>query len=149
MREDWIPDTPELLGDYLRALYRERKRSKSKNKSLGTRRKSLYLDERKQIFSKTEGKCHICGGAIDGKWEADHVLAHSGGGLNSVNNYLPAHRLCNNYRWDYIPEEFHEIMRLGVWLRTQIQNETKIGMEAAEKFIKYEKQRIIRRRTKS
>lgn len=122
MREDWIPKTPELLGDYLRNLYQQRKRNKTQIKQLKTRRWSLNLEERNQILTKTDGNCHICGGVIDGKWEADHVLAHSGGGLNSVDNYLPAHKLCNNYRWDYIPEEFHEILRLGVWLKTQIQN---------------------------
>jgi len=90
----------------------------------------------------------VCGGPIDGYWEADHVLAHSGGGDNSVDNYLPAHRTCNNYRWDYLPEEFQEILRLGVWLRTQIEKQTVIGQSAGEAFIRYEKSRIARRGSK-
>jgi hypothetical protein len=56
--------------------------------------------------------------------------------------------MCNNYRWDYLPEEFQEILKLGVWLRTQIENKKKIGLDTADKFIKYEHQRISRRKNK-
>ncbi|MDZ7654258.1 MAG: HNH endonuclease signature motif containing protein [Burkholderiaceae bacterium] len=70
------------------------------------------------MLAKTAGRCHVCGGPIEGlNWHADHVLAHSGGGAHSVDNYLAAHPICNNYRWDYLDEEFREILRLGVWLR--------------------------------
>jgi hypothetical protein len=43
---------------------------------------------------------------IPADWQADHVLAHGRGGEASCENYLPAHKLCNTYRWDYLPEEF-------------------------------------------
>lgn len=71
--------------------------------------------------AKTGGPCHICGGLIDGRWQADHVLAYSGGGGHAADNYLPAHELCSIYRWDYLAEEFQEILKLGVWARTQIE----------------------------
>jgi hypothetical protein len=82
----------------------------------------------------------------DDRWHADHVLAHSGGGTHSVDNYLPAHPTCNNYRWDYQADEFQEILRLGVWLRTQVEHRTSIGSEAAHAFAVYERQRLRRRR---
>ena len=90
----------------------------------------------------------MCGGLIDGYWEADHVLAHSSGGDNSVDNYLPAHRTCNNYRWDYLPEKFQEILRLGVWLRTQIEKQTLLGQTAGDSYARYEKSRLARRGSK-
>ena len=148
MRDDWIPETSIIYSDYLQDLNNKRRRNKSANKKRKSKRRGLSKIERQQVLKKTDGKCHICGGDIETYWEADHVLAHSGGGSNDVNNYLPAHRLCNNYRWDYLPEEFHEILRLGVWLRTQIQSKTTVGMQAAGKFIKYENQRISRRKNK-
>jgi hypothetical protein len=37
----------------------------------------------------------------------------------SITN-LPAHSTCNNYRWDYLPEEFQYILKLGVWASTQM-----------------------------
>jgi hypothetical protein len=53
--------------------------------------------------------------------------------------------MCNNYRWDYLAEEFQEILRLGVWLKTRIERKTEVGKNAADKFIKSEKRRIGRR----
>lgn len=122
MREDWIPNSSEELAEYLRSLRQKREALKKKTKSGRPRRKRLSENEREAVLIKTNRRCHICGGLIDGDaWEADHVLAQSAGGPHSVDNYLPAHRICNNCRWDYLSDEFQEILRLGVWLRTQIQ----------------------------
>jgi len=148
MRDDWIPETSLIYSDYLQDLNNKRGQNKSANKKVKSKRRSLPMAERKLILKKTGGKCHICGGEIENYWEADHVLAHSGGGSNEGDNYLPSHRLCNNYRWDYLPEEFQEILKLGVWLRTQIQSKTKVGLYSADKFLKYEHQRISRRKNK-
>lgn len=83
---------------------------------------------------------------IDGKsWEADHVLALSAGGVRSADNYLPAHSICNNYRWHYDAEEFQWILKLGVWIRTQIEKRTLVGMAAAAGFVVYERRRASRR----
>jgi hypothetical protein len=61
-----------------------------------------------------------------------------------VDNYLPAHAVCNNYRWDYTPDEYQLILKLGVWLKGEILRETRIGKDAAEKFVK--KQAAVARR---
>lgn len=82
----------------------------------------------------------------DGLWQADHVLAFSAGGADSADNYLPGPSLCNNYGWDYLPEEFQEILRLGVWLRTQIETQTSIGSQAGVAFVRSEELRLSRRR---
>ena len=66
----------------------------------------LTTTERLAINNETDGRCHICAGLVGENWQADHVLCHSDGGLHSVENYLASHALCNNYRWDYSPEEF-------------------------------------------
>lgn len=145
-RDHQVPETPEAFAEYLRELRREREDRKVTEKSLRKKRKALTRAERDQIYRKTGGRCHICGGKIEGQWEADHVLAHSGGGEAEIDNYLPAHRVCNNYRWDYLPEEFEEILRLGVWLRTQIERSGGVGKVAAEQFIRYEQGRIERRK---
>jgi 5-methylcytosine-specific restriction endonuclease McrA len=109
-------------------------------------RQSLSRQERERILAKTARRCHICGGKIDGPWHADHVFAHSAGGQHAVDNYLPAHSLCNNYRWDYTSKEFQEILKLGVWARTQIIRQTGIGRELGEKYLAYERRRISRRK---
>jgi hypothetical protein len=76
-------------------------------------------------------------------------LAHSAGGEHATDNYLPAHATCNHYRWDYRPEEFQIILKLGVWARTQVERGTTIGRAIAEQFIRYEKSRIRRRENAS
>ena len=116
-----------------------------------TRPRGPTSAERCAILLKADGRCHMCGGSIESgeRWEADHVLAHSAGGRPSVDNYPPAHRLCNNYRWDYAPEEFQLILKLGVWIRTQIERGSAVGLEAAQAFENHEKARIARRRKRA
>ena len=131
----------------LAALHKARKESTSMERTKNRKRQRLSAQERQHVLSKTDSRCHICGGLIDGEWDADHVLSHSKGGEHSVDNYLPAHKTCNNYRWHYLAEEFQEIMKLGVWVRTQIERNTNIGRQAAEKFVRYEMQKEARRKT--
>lgn len=132
----------------LRAL-----REKRREQKLALRdqvvRKSLSRSERQDIFAKTAGRCHICGGIIEGDWEADHVFSHSLGGQHEAANYLPAHPICNNYRWFYGTEEFQWILKLGVWLRTHIEKETALGRLAANAFCTYDSIRAGRRRKKT
>jgi hypothetical protein len=115
------------------------------------RRQSLSKNQRYLILSKTGGRCHICGGKIKKgeKWQADHVLAHAHGGEHSLENYLAAHAICNNYRWHYGPEEFQWIMKLGVWLRTLIERRDELAMGLADRFVKYERHRINRQKGNS
>ncbi len=108
-------------------------------------RKPLSRSDRDEIFKKTDGRCHICGGLIEGTWDADHVFSHSLGGQHDANNYLPAHEICDNYRWFYGAEEFQWILKLGVWIRTQIEKETVLGRLAAKAFCTYDRNRAGRR----
>ena len=121
-------------------------RKKRHRESRGIPRGLLTKGQRQQILASTGGRCHICGGIISLKWQADHVLAHSSGGRHSLENYLPAHSLCNNYRWDYSTEEFQWILKLGVWARTQIERETPLGLQIRDRFFNYERNRLKRRR---
>jgi hypothetical protein len=133
----------------LRAHFVELRAKRREGKLSAGRRPRLALsaEERVQVLEKTDRRCHICGGAIgDEKWHADHVIAHSAGGAHRVDNYLPAHSLCNNYRWDYLPEEFQSIMKLGVWARTQIERGTSLGDDIANAFLAHEVKRTKRRK---
>jgi hypothetical protein len=146
MRDDWTPTSGEQYANFLIELRGRRRQIKESLKNEKAPRVRLTQTQREEILNKTGKKCHICGGTITDRWEADHVLSHSKGGGHSVDNYLAAHPTCNNYRWDYMPEEFQEIMKLGIWMRTQIERNTKIGATAAEKFVRYEANRISRRK---
>jgi 5-methylcytosine-specific restriction endonuclease McrA len=138
--------SPELFADLLHELRGLRRQRKQSLKIENRARQSLSAAERNAIFTKTGGRCHVCGGTIHGAWQADHVFPHSSGGDHAADNYLPAHPLCNNYRWDYTAEEFQYILKLGVWLRTQIERKTPLGLRVAQSFLAYEAVRESRRK---
>ena len=138
----------------LPAVFRLQKRFKKLHRICKTRHQSqrvegnarigrLLADDRQKILSATNGRCHIGGGAIDGRWQADHVLAHAGGGRHALDNYLPAHQLCNNYRWDYDAEEFQWILKIGVWAKSQMEHASKdsLGRKMLETFFAYDQKR--------
>lgn len=107
--------------------------------------RSSQKQSAEKCWGKTDGRCHICGGDIGtSDWQADHILAHAAGGKHSVDNYLAAHAICNNYRWNYGAKEFQWILKLGVWMRTQIENGTPVGQTAGQKFCKHESGRSLR-----
>ena len=142
-------NTAEGFADLLRSLHASRSQRQQASRATKRTRQMLSAAERQRIFAKTAGRCHICGGAIEGEWQADHVLAHSGGGEHIADNYLPAHALCNNYRWDYSSEEFQHILKLGVWIRTQIERKSPIGRAVASAYLAYDAGRAKRRRPSS
>ena len=122
------------------------KRRLGKRNCIRRPRASLIAAERLRVLAKTSGRCHICDGKVEGEdWQADHIMAHSAGGTHDVDNYLPAHATCNNYRWDYLPEEFRYILKLGVWARTQIERGTTVGNDVASAFAGHEARRVKRR----
>lgn len=141
-----VAHTPIELANKLLDLKNKNRSTKEESKKNKLVRHILNSQERKEILQKTDGHCHICGGVITGKWAADHILAHSRGGVHKIDNYLPAHSLCNSYRWDYLEEEFQIIMKLGIWSKKQIRDKTDLGLTIAEGFIKYEKSRLKRRK---
>jgi hypothetical protein len=143
MDEPTLPASIEELISQLTTLQLDRNQRHSNER---ISRRSLSKSDRARVLEKTTKRCHICGGPIDLRWQADHVLAHSNGGQHSVENFLPAHNLCNNYRWDYSQEEFQWILKLGVWVRTQIVKRTLLGRQLAEHFFAYEVRRQARRR---
>jgi hypothetical protein len=144
-----IPVSSNKFAEYLRKLRQKRLSIQHLQKGLKKKRHPLAKADRKIILEKTNGRCHICGGRVGERWQADHVLAHSAGGAHSAANYLPAHPTCNNYRWNYLPEEFELILKLGVWIRTQIEKETKVGKECGNAFLAYERNREKRKERNS
>jgi hypothetical protein len=130
MKENSLPKSFEEMIGYLRSLHAARRETIASRKALlgAARRPSPTSRERGEIFAKTGGRCHLCGGdSGGGKLVADHVFAHAAGGEHAIHNYLAAHGLCNRYRWHYSPEELQLILKLGVWARKQMEDGTPIG----------------------
>jgi len=150
MQADQVFTDVSAFAVALRELHAHRRGRVVSGHSERARRAVLTKADRGKVLGKTGGRCHICGGTIDpDDWQADHVLAHSTGGAHSVDNYLSAHSICNNYRWHYDAEEFQWILKLGVWLRTQIERGTTTGQEVGQKFCEHEQRRAARRKPSS
>jgi predicted restriction endonuclease len=143
-----IFQSADNFSSHLHQLREKRRKHKREVDLAKQRRGALSPSQRRIILAKTDGRCHICGGMIEENepWDADHVLAHAQGGTHSIDNYLPAHSLCNNYRWFYSAEEFQWILKLGVWFRTQIIRRNVLALDLAQRFVQYEIGRNKRRK---
>jgi hypothetical protein len=146
MDEPSLPANPELLAERLRHLRNERREGHTRRRAAPMRRQALSAKDRAIVLAKTASRCHVCGGKVVARWQADHVLAHAGGGQHAVDNYLPAHALCNNYRWDYNSEEFQWILKIGVWARRQMETRSGFGAALLRAFFDYDRRREARRR---
>ena len=136
-------DNPEFFKKEINKLKKERE----KNKLSSRETYSLTKKERYSILDKTDGKCHVCGKDVDkDKFEADHIKPHSSGGKNNIENFLATCKTCNNYRWHYSPEEIQWILKIGIWAKTKIGQNDKLGSMIADSFVKKEIKRESRRK---
>jgi 5-methylcytosine-specific restriction endonuclease McrA len=110
------------------------------------KRSSPSKRDRKLIYEKTGGLCHICGGKLDRKWAADHVMPAATGGANTIDNFLPACYSCNRLKWHRAPEVIRLIMQLGIYARKEIQRDTLLGRQIDKLFQKRGKRNLFRRK---
>jgi 5-methylcytosine-specific restriction endonuclease McrA len=130
--------TASKLSNHLKELHEQRRLSKLPS----SRKGRLTPAQKEAILLKTDSRCHICGCDLESEnFQADHVKSHISGGTSAVENYLPSCKTCNNYRWHYLPEEIQWVLKFGVFAKTQIENETKLGSSFAEAFLKKEARR--------
>lgn len=61
------------------------------------------------------------------RWQADHVIPHILGGQATLDNYLPICKECNRLRWFHSPDVIRLIMRLGIYAKNEIRNQTGLG----------------------
>jgi hypothetical protein len=110
----------------LRLLHAERRNQILAGHKGRVLRAMLTKKERGEILGKTDARCHVCGGIINGDdWQADHVLARRRWWQTFSRQLFSSSSICNNYRWHYGPEEFQWILKLG------FENGKPIGREKA------------------
>ncbi len=61
---------------------------------------------------------------------------------------LTRHATCNNYRWDYLPEEFQWTLKIGVWARLVMEKQDGLGQAMTRGFAAHERTREQRQRRK-
>lgn len=113
------------------------------------RRGTLTTGQRRKIWEKTAGTCHVCGGPSGPRWQADHVIPHERGGTHAWENYLPICCECNRLRWSYSPEVLRMILQFGVLAKQEIRHDTKLGRLLLKRAMQIERRRSTRRSAKS
>ncbi len=103
--------------------------ARPKKSIVAATRARLSDEDRERIAQKTARTCHVCGGALGAKWQADHVVPHTLGGKATLDNYLPICKECNRLRWFYSPDVIRLIMRLGTYAKNEIRHGTTLGEE--------------------
>lgn len=70
-------------------------------------RKKYSKEERKMIYDKVGGCCKLCGqGLLLEDMTLDHIVPLSMGGRDELGNLQAAHRECNQFKSNILPEEF-------------------------------------------
>ena len=77
MRDSWVPQSAKRFSNYLSRLKEKRIAHTREFRKIRPARKQLTKSQREAVLSKTNAHCHICGGKINGTWQADHVLSYS------------------------------------------------------------------------
>ncbi len=106
----------------------------------------------KLIFDRTSGHCHFCGDplifgrygfkqndALEGAWEADHVVQRGKGGTKDHNNCLPTCVKCNRLRWHRKGDDLRELIFLGLIAKDEIKKSSEVGLSIEE----LKKRRIV------
>ena len=71
---DFNFDDVDDFAKFLKGMRSKRESTKAVEKVNKPKRHPLKPKERKLILSKTDGRCHICGGLVGDSWHADHIL---------------------------------------------------------------------------
>jgi 5-methylcytosine-specific restriction endonuclease McrA len=53
------------------------------------------VEEIQNLLNKQKGRCASCGTSFDGKYEVDHIVPISKGGMNDIRNIQLLHVSCN------------------------------------------------------
>ncbi len=110
-------DKKEILSAELRRLSKSRNDNKSISKS-----RRFKKAEKEKIYNKTSGVCHICG--IKLSPDSFSITAST---TTNGETFLPACKACKRMHDNYLPEEIKWILKIGLWVKTQIEYETEIG----------------------
>jgi len=113
-----------------------------------TPRSALSAALRERVRAKTRGRCHVCGGPLGRRWQADHVLPRRRGGPDREDNYLPACWTCNRVRWHYNSKVIRRILRLGAYSRAEIRRRTRLGLKLKDLYWRRLSRNKTRRKTR-
>lgn len=73
------------------------------------RKRQFTVQERNDIYAKTQGRCYYCGEFVRfDEYTIDHIIPISRGGTNDMENLTCACKPCNLFKKSYTGDEFFE-----------------------------------------
>lgn len=74
-------------------------------------RRTIPKHIRRQVYEKYGGHCAYCGKLLEYKdMQVDHMIPLRSGGVDDMENYMPACRRCNHYKRGSSLEAFREMV---------------------------------------
>jgi len=111
---NFIANSPKAVRDSFYVIDSHMKEVTDPDTAGRTKRKVFSRTERERIYWKNNGKCAICGQALNiNFFTVDHIFPLERGGTNEFANLQPACYPCNAAKSNQTPEEF--IARLWIW----------------------------------
>lgn len=106
MSRDWNKSHPDAVKDSRRKwLLANPDFSRTHTQQRRAIQASAFVDsiDMAALFQMHSGKCGICGKTITAKWDLDHIVPLSRGGLHSWQNVQPTHPKCNRVKNASVP----------------------------------------------
>ena len=98
-----------------------------------TPRKQLNVTQRSQVYSKTEGRCGICGKFVPfDSFTVDHIIPIAKGGSNSLDNLQCSCLVCNRIKQDILPEDL--MKKITEIISYQIKSGGKVNVDGLLKI---------------
>jgi len=86
---------------------------------------------RELVYAKCGGRCGYCGWTITMReMQMDHIHPRVAGGLDHIDNLLPACRKCNNYKLFFPLEQFRKMVATQV----ELLRRNSMNFRTAERF---------------
>lgn len=85
------------------------------------KRRQLTADERWKVYIKDNGICQICGKPLAyEEMTVDHIIPLAHGGVNQISNFQYACRSCNQFKQNFPPQDFYEMITEIYWYQTKM-----------------------------
>lgn len=93
-------------------------------------RERIPKDIRDEVHAMFGGNCAYCGCELKKGWHVDHVVPVAVGGVDGIENLMPACPPCNNFKTSFTLEQF----RIELQLQVHRGRKYSINFKMAERY---------------
>ena len=98
------------------------------------KRRKITHQERWRVYTRDAGACQICGRQLQfEEMTIDHIIPLASGGTNQISNFQCLCNFCNQFKSNFIPKEFYDMITEIYWYQLK----KKCGTEFTEKMNRF------------